>query len=96
MQPAASAHPVSREQKKRLFGTKAKVKRFPTTVQVGKHQGEQKMKAAKTTDPKPADLVTKYRPLGLKAVLAAALQAKVKPIDPKLAKRPNRQPVPKN
>ncbi|HXV29292.1 MAG TPA: hypothetical protein VD840_03080 [Sinorhizobium sp.] len=47
------------------------------------------MKVAKTTNSKPlaADLVTKYRPLGLKAVLAAALQAKVKPTGSKLAKR---------
>nr|WP_225165235.1 hypothetical protein [Ensifer sp. IC4062] len=38
------------------------------------------MKAAKITETKPpvADLVTLYRPLGLKAVLAAALQAKAK------------------
>ncbi|MDK1375498.1 MULTISPECIES: hypothetical protein [unclassified Sinorhizobium] len=46
------------------------------------------MKAAKTTETKPpvADLVTLYRPLGLKAVLAAALQIKVKPAG-KLVKR---------
>ncbi|MEI2297505.1 hypothetical protein [Ensifer sp. MJa1] len=46
------------------------------------------MKAAKTKEiAKPANLVEQYRPLGLKAVLAAALQAKVKPAT-KLAKRP--------
>ena len=38
------------------------------------------MKAAKTKDvAKSANLIEQYRPLGLKAVLAAALQAKVKP-----------------
>ncbi|HEV7304571.1 hypothetical protein [Ensifer sp.] len=46
------------------------------------------MKAAKTKDTvKSANLVEQYRPLGLKAVLAAALQAKAKPTI-KLAKRP--------
>lgn len=46
------------------------------------------MKTAKTNEnAKPANLVEQYRPLGLKAVLAAALQAKVKPA-PKLTKRP--------
>ncbi|WEX78460.1 hypothetical protein PYH37_003351 [Sinorhizobium numidicum] len=46
------------------------------------------MKAPKITDSKPpaADLVAQYRPLGLKAVLAAALQAKVKPAGTKLVK----------
>ncbi|WP_171519737.1 hypothetical protein [Ensifer canadensis] len=39
------------------------------------------MKTAKTTAiaKTPADLVQQYRPLGLKAVLAAALQVKAKP-----------------
>jgi|GEM_PF-1387728 len=39
------------------------------------------VKAVKTTDiaKTSADLVEQYRPLGLKAVLAAALQAKAKP-----------------
>ena len=48
------------------------------------------MKAAKTAEPNPpaADLITKYRPLGLKAVLAAALQIKAKPAGAKLVKRP--------
>ncbi len=45
------------------------------------------MKAAKTTRPPSADLVTKYRPLGIKAVLAAALQAKVKPTNSRTTKR---------
>ncbi|HEV7317062.1 MAG TPA: hypothetical protein VGO04_00415 [Ensifer sp.] len=46
------------------------------------------MKAAKTKDAvKSANLVEQYRPLGLKAVLAAALQLKAKPAT-KLAKRP--------
>ncbi|KSV63768.1 MULTISPECIES: hypothetical protein [Sinorhizobium/Ensifer group] len=46
------------------------------------------MKAAKTKDvAKSANLIEQYRPLGLKAVLAAALQAKVKPAT-KLTKRP--------
>ncbi|MDK1384889.1 hypothetical protein QN224_05650 [Sinorhizobium sp. 8-89] len=47
------------------------------------------VKAAKTTDTKApaADLVALYRPLGLRAVLAAALQIKVKPSG-KLVKRP--------
>ncbi|PDT85313.1 hypothetical protein [Sinorhizobium sp. BJ1] len=53
------------------------------------------MKPAKTpgsttsgSKPAAADLVAKYRPVGLKAVLAAALQAKAKPAAKKLAKRP--------
>ena len=39
------------------------------------------MKPPKTAETKPpaTDLLAQYRPLGLKAVLAAALQAKVKP-----------------
>lgn len=39
------------------------------------------VKPAKTTDiaKTSADLVQQYRPLGLKAVLAAALQVKAKP-----------------
>lgn len=47
------------------------------------------MKPAKTTGSKPpaADLVAKYRPLGLKAVLAAALQVKPKPAGAKRVKR---------
>jgi len=47
------------------------------------------MKPAKTTGSKPpaADLVAKYRPLGLKAVLAAALQVKPKPASRKKVKR---------
>lgn len=46
------------------------------------------MKPAKTTGSKPpaADLVAKYRPLGLKAVLAAALQVKRKPAGAKSIK----------
>ena len=46
------------------------------------------MKPAKTPGSKPtaADLVAKYRPVGLKAVLAAALQAKAKPAGKTLAK----------
>ncbi len=50
------------------------------------------VKPAKTTNPKPpaADLVAQYRPLGLKAVLAAALQAKAKPVAAKRVKRPAR------
>ncbi|WP_085031961.1 hypothetical protein [Ensifer aridi] len=48
------------------------------------------MKAAKTAErnPPPSDLLTKYRPLGLKAVLAAALQVKAKPAGKKVVKRP--------
>ncbi|MBK5568206.1 hypothetical protein AB4Z34_13375 [Ensifer sp. 2YAB10] len=46
------------------------------------------MKAAKTKEiAKPTNLVEQYRPLGLKAVLAAALQAKGKPAT-KMTKRP--------
>ncbi|PST25425.1 hypothetical protein C7U60_05945 [Mesorhizobium plurifarium] len=47
------------------------------------------MKAAKIAErnPPPSDLLTKYRPLGLKAVLAAALQVRTKPADKKIAKR---------
>lgn len=46
------------------------------------------MKSAKTKDSaKSANLIEQYRPLGLKAVLAAALQAKAKPAT-KLIKRP--------
>ncbi|AUX75746.1 MULTISPECIES: hypothetical protein [Sinorhizobium] len=47
------------------------------------------MKPAKTPGSKraAADLVAKYRPVGLKAVLAAALQAKAKPAGKKPAKR---------
>lgn len=47
------------------------------------------VKAVKTTDiaKTSADLVEQYRPLGLKAVLAAALQAKAKPAAT-LKKRP--------
>ncbi|MBP2235064.1 hypothetical protein J2Z31_001556 [Sinorhizobium kostiense] len=47
------------------------------------------MKPAKTTGSKQpaADLVAKYRPLGLRAVLAAALQVKRKPASPKKVKR---------
>jgi len=47
------------------------------------------VKAAKTTDiaKTSADLVQQYRPLGLKAVLAAALQIKAKPAA-KLKKQP--------
>ena len=50
------------------------------------------VKPAKTTNQKPpaADLVAQYRPLGLKAVLAAALQAKAKPVAAKRVKRPAR------
>jgi hypothetical protein len=46
------------------------------------------MKAAKTAErkPPPSDLLTKYRPLGLKAVLAAALQVKAKPAGKKVGK----------
>jgi hypothetical protein len=40
--------------------------------------------SAKTTAAKPAsDLISKYRPLGLKAVLAAALQLKTGRLSPK-------------
>jgi len=46
------------------------------------------VKAAKTKDiTKSANLVEQYRPLGLKAVLAAALPVKAKPAG-KLTKRP--------
>ncbi|ASY62217.1 hypothetical protein SJ05684_c07540 [Sinorhizobium sojae CCBAU 05684] len=45
------------------------------------------MKSAKTTRPPSSDLVRKYRPLGIKAVLAAALQAKVKPTNSRTIKR---------
>ncbi|WP_203426296.1 hypothetical protein [Sinorhizobium sp. BG8] len=42
------------------------------------------MSAKKPKPAKPAvDLVSQYRPLGLKAVLAAALQLKVKKAGPK-------------
>ena len=47
-----------------------------------KHQGEFEMRASESDkkSPRPAaDLVDQYRPLGLKAVLAAALQVKPKP-----------------
>ena len=40
--------------------------------------------SAKTDDKKPAaDLISRYRPLGLKAVLAAALQVKAGTLAPK-------------
>lgn len=47
------------------------------------------VKAAKTNNiaKTSADLVQQYRPLGLKAVLAAALQVKAKPAG-KLTKQP--------
>jgi hypothetical protein len=51
-----------------------------------------KVKPAKTTDRKPpaANLVAQYRPLGLRAVVAAALQVKAKPAGAKQVKRPAR------
>ncbi|WP_172751332.1 hypothetical protein [Ensifer sp. LCM 4579] len=49
------------------------------------------MKAATTTKPPAADLVTKYRPLGIKAVLAAALQVKAKPTTSKSTKSTKRR-----
>ena len=48
------------------------------------------MKPATTPGSKPpaADLVAQYRPLGLKAVLAACLQAKAKPAGKKTRQAP--------
>jgi hypothetical protein len=84
----AMLHRILFPEKKRnaFFGHKSESEAFPSPREASRRA---KMKAAKTTDYKPlvADLVTKYRPLGLKAVLAAALQAKAKPADSKRAER---------